>query len=289
MKKLLFLALVAGLSTTLLQAQQIIERGQVYQPGYGYQQGYVNPNYAYSNPQYRYEGAYPGYEQQGYSYTQGHYGQSNYQSAPNGYVQGAPGGYINGQPYQYGQGGKGPIFYGYQDYVTDDDRRIYNDIKNALQSDHGRFDNVQFSVDNGRVTLRGNVRSEEDRRDLQYKVRNIKGVINIIDQVFVGSNPPEQKRTPDGQPASYNPYSNRYSNSSKDNNDQQPQSANDYNIQKQVKSSIPNQNVNVSVRNGVVTLSGHVNSQQEKDSIENTTKSVKGVQSVKNQLSVQGQ
>lgn len=296
MKKLLFLAVIAGLSATAVQAQ-VLERGDQYQQGMGYHKGYVNP--AYSNqgnqypygiaPQYRYDNVYPGYEQKGYSYTQGHYGRDNFQSAPQGYVRGAPGGVSNGQPYEYGRG-SGPIFYQYQDYITDDDRRIFNDLKNALQNDQGRFENVQFSVDNGRVTLRGSVKTEEDRRDMQYKVRNIKGVVNIIDQVFVGGNPPSQKRTPDGQPAEFNQKSNRYSNSAKDDLSKQPQSANDYNIQKQVQASLDNnKNVNVAVRNGVVTLTGQVNSQQEKDSVEQVVKSVKGVQSVKNQLSVQGQ
>jgi osmotically-inducible protein OsmY len=48
-------------------------------------------------------------------------------------------------------------------------------------------------------------------------------------------------------------------------------------------------NVNVTVDNGIVTLNGTVNSDQEKTSLENRVKQVRGVQDVKNNLDVKSQ
>jgi hypothetical protein len=60
----------------------------------------------------------------------------------------------------------------------------------------------------------------------------------------------------------------------------------DRSLERDIQNSIQNQNVKVSVNNGVVTLRGTVNSDDEKRTIEDKVSSMPGVQDVDNQLTV---
>jgi osmotically-inducible protein OsmY len=49
--------------------------------------------------------------------------------------------------------------------------------------------NIRINVQNGRVTLTGNVPSDQDRRIVDDVVRNIAGVVSVTDQMVVNAVP----------------------------------------------------------------------------------------------------
>lgn len=57
-------------------------------------------------------------------------------------------------------------------------------------------------------------------------------------------------------------------------------------IQYTLKGSFKNYNLNINVEDGVVTLSGVVNSDSDKSSLESKVKNIRGVRKVNNQLQV---
>ena len=100
------------------------------------------------------------------SYNQGYSNQGNYQQ---GYDQ---------EQYPQGQS--------QNDSSQNSDQMLAKQIQDSL---HGvfsnKYNNVNVSVNNGNVTLQGFVATQEDRTDLEQKVRAMNGVRGIDNQVIV--------------------------------------------------------------------------------------------------------
>ncbi len=64
---------------------------------------------------------------------------------------------------------------------TENDKQVYKRLKDALS----RYENVNISVNNGDVTLRGFVNSQSDRRAIEEKIQGLDGVRNITNNIKV--------------------------------------------------------------------------------------------------------
>jgi osmotically-inducible protein OsmY len=192
MKKILALIILSGCAS-LLQADYYYgnqpgcpgnyQSGQQYYDGgqgsqYGYAQGYQSP-YGYQGQQQYGQQQY-GQQQYGQQAPNSpQYGQQFHKgSQPSSYghqSQGSQKMYGNGSSYGAGGGGS-----------QNNDQRLTNQIQESLQSAFtSKYNNVNAYVNNGYVTLKGSVPTQEDKSALEQKVRNMEGVKGVNNQVTV--------------------------------------------------------------------------------------------------------
>lgn len=139
------------------------------------------------------------------------------------------------------------------------------------------YEGVQVNVNGGNVTLRGFVNTWDEKKDVEKKIRNIDGVKNVDNQLNVKEKNTEMKRS---DQVSMNDKA-----SSKVSADEQLARA----IQDSLRrgwSSRTYEQIDVTVRNGEVTLKGTVQSWEEKNDIEKRVRSIDGVKKVNNQITV---
>lgn len=227
MKKILTFCVLAGCASMLNAAcSDSYYQSQYPQGSSQYSQGYYEPGYSYDQG---YQGSYgQGYQGQRDRRSQGFmnqdrdnrqyqgyqgYGDSQRYQGQYGSSQGYQG-YGDSQRYQgfgaYGQGAQG---YGETSDMgrntrdmNRDDKSVESDVRDSLRGVFtDRFNNVNVQVRNGEVTLTGTVPTQEDKKDLEEKVRDMDGVRNVINRVMV-----KQSREETGQ-SNKNPTStNRY-------------------------------------------------------------------------------
>lgn len=310
MKKLFILGFATVAASTL--------SADVYQGGYS---TYNQPSYHsgnYNQPSYQqgnyyqpgYQGSYyqPGY-QQGYegNYYQPGYQSSYYQPTDQGYYpqQGCATGQYSQGAYQGNQTGYGHDGYNYMEdmnhpkFRNEEDRAMYKSVIDSVRS---RYPNVSVFVDNGNVTLQGYVRSQDEKRSLEDKIKNMNGVRNLNSQLRVegeqggvmrptdrnrggtwGTSP--QPNYNEGSSSNYNDNQGRYQGNNSQNENNGSRSESD--ISKKIRSELSNyDNINASVNNGVVTLTGSVDSQNDLEKVERKVRSIRGVRNVNNQLTV---
>lgn len=67
------------------------------------------------------------------------------------------------------------------------DKKLREKIENRMTSAwlSRAYENVQFSVTNGNVTLTGFVRSLSDKKRMEKELKNIDGVKSVDNQIFV--------------------------------------------------------------------------------------------------------
>lgn len=138
-----------------------------------YQQGYQG------NPQ----GQYQGQNYQGQNY-QGQQGNSQGMS-----MQGSQD--MQGQNYQGQQGNaQGMGTQGAQDMQgSQTDMQMQKKIQDSLRSSFSsKYNNVNAMVNNGTVTLTGTVATQDDKMDLEKKVRTMDGVQGVNNQITVQGN-----------------------------------------------------------------------------------------------------
>lgn len=68
--------------------------------------------------------------------------------------------------------------------MSPEDEALNKKISNVLQ----KFHYVSFSMKNGNVVLTGTVKTEELKNDAESRVRNVKGVNNVINEINVKEN-----------------------------------------------------------------------------------------------------
>lgn len=82
------------------------------------------------------------------------------------------------------------------DLSKERDSKIYNLITRAIMMDSNLSEiakDVKVSVENGVVTLRGDVKDEQERQDLETIVSHVYGVVKIDNQVEVTQKPAKIK------------------------------------------------------------------------------------------------
>lgn len=182
MKKLFFGILTICAVTIQLQADYGYYDSQSYQGQRGctQQNGYYNqgPAQYYSQPQgpYYYEGHQDNYPQG----EQGRWQQDQRQRRDQGYgYQGPRYGYEGSdqnQPMNQNAPRDGQI----------DDQKISNDVQDELNTWFSNaYKKITFTVNQGAVTLRGTVETQKDRAAIVDKVRKIKGVRSVNNQINV--------------------------------------------------------------------------------------------------------
>jgi HSP20 family molecular chaperone IbpA len=67
--------------------------------------------------------------------------------------------------------------------VSEDDRTLAKKIQATLTGEMGK--NVTVDVDNGIVTLRGNVRGQSDKMQIEQKAKNVAGVKGVNNQIEI--------------------------------------------------------------------------------------------------------
>ena len=162
-----------------------------------------------------------------------------------------------GNPAESAQAGTGPQRM--QDRIS---REVYHEL--VMLPQLTIFDNLQYKVDNGKVTLMGQVENAILKDSAEKVVKKIEGVETVNNQIEI-----------------------------------LPPSPNDDRIRRQVARAIFNDErlfrysmgsvppIHIIVKNGHVTLEGVVNSQADKDAANLRASSVPGVFSVENHLQVQ--
>ena len=163
----------------------------------------------------------------------------------------------SGSPAESAQAGTGPQRM--QDRIS---REVYHEL--VMLPQLTIFDNLQYKVDNGKVTLMGQVENAILKDSAEKVVKKIEGVESVNNQIEI-----------------------------------LPPSPNDDRIRRQVARAIFNDErlfrysmgsvppIHIIVKNGHVTLEGVVNSQADKDAANLRASSVPGVFSVENHLQVQ--
>ncbi len=68
-------------------------------------------------------------------------------------------------------------------------QQLTSRIQDAVRNLSDKYNNVNVSLNNGTVTLRGTVASQEDKSNLERLVRGLEGVLNVDNQVTVQSQP----------------------------------------------------------------------------------------------------
>lgn len=133
------------------------------------------------------------------------------------------------------------------------DAQLQQQVETVLKKEK-KLKDVTASVDDAVVTLNGQVDRWIDREDAEAHARKVHGVRRVVDQIEVRNMPP-----PDTQLAG-----------------SAMQTLNDNDLQ----------NLHVVANHGVVTLSGWVRTQQDRDYAEQLMYGIKGVERVENRIGV---
>ena len=166
------------------------------------------------------------------------------------------------------------------------DEQIGKDIHYALSPGYFQkgYEQVRGSVRNGNVTLTGTVDSQKDKEAVEKAVRNIQGVRDIDNNVKV------LRTSEDVQGGK---ISDSYSGSS-DSSDEESKLTPDEKIAKEIRYDLSPgmfskgyDEVTSEVKNGTVTLSGTVQTQNDKEKLENEIRKIRGVRDVKNNVTVE--
>ncbi len=176
--------------------------------------------------------------------------------------------------------GSGTATAGVQKAETD--RALESQIRQSLGNSNLSYlaSRVNVMASSGIVTLSGSVPTAQDRQALETTVRNTSGVNSVIDQVRVqetegtpGTTTPVYSETSPGQattPETDSALTDRLQQTLRNNANTAPLA----------------QDVNVSTQNGVVTLTGTVPSEQQRQLLDNLVRNVSGVKSVYDQMRI---
>jgi hyperosmotically inducible periplasmic protein len=144
-------------------------------------------------------------------------------------------------------------------FANSSDRAIEDAANSSYNYRAVLSDNVKASADNGVVTITGTVQDRDQRALAEDTVRNLPGVVTVIDDVKVQSEPAE--------------HSDAWI-------------AMKIRGELLVHANVSATSTKVDVNNGVVLLTGTVDNPAQKDLTEAYVKDVKGVSSVTNDLVV---
>lgn len=272
------------LTLIALSSAGFLSAGQYQSYGHGsYNDGYYDQSGNYrSNQRQGSQGNYqqrnPYYDQQrnqGYDRNN----QYDYQQSNQGYQYNT-----EQQPYQ-GQ-------YDYQQRTSDgssnysqmsnSDQQIAQRIRDAIGSGWFTkgYQNVNFDVNNGLVTLRGNVENRDDLKKVEDHVRKIEGVRQINNQIRVAQNQNNTSNT-------YTDSNKKYTAQDMGTTDQ------DRAINTRIREKLNGgwfskgyDTIVLRTANGIVVISGMVDTQDDMQKIHNQVKDIDGVKSVNNQLNV---
>lgn len=165
------------------------------------------------------------------------------------------------------------------------DQELIKNVHDALSSGWFTkgYENVSYTVNNGVVTLRGSVETEENKAKAEDNVKKIDGVKQVINQISVVKL--DQKNSYDKSTSPDKYYRQDYAETEQDRM-----------INKKIRDKLSsgwfmkgNDNVAVKTVNGAVTISGVVDSYDEIKKVNEKLKDIDGIKTLNNQLSVRKQ
>ncbi|MBA3815548.1 MAG: BON domain-containing protein [Parachlamydiaceae bacterium] len=239
-------------------------QGQVYYQGQQGQQG--QPRYYQSQQQPQ-----DGYYQNSYNQSNDQNQRSNaqYQRSNDQYQR------SNDQNQRPAQGNDSSQQVSDQDI----DKKIHDLIDSGVFSKG--YPNVTSRVNNGNVTLSGSVNSQDDKVKIEDGVRKIKGVRQLNNQITVV-----------GKQTGYNDTESRTSSEKKYTQDSASTDT-DRLLNSKIREKISDgwfsdsyDKITLKTNNGVVTITGVVDSSSDIQKINEKLKDVDGIRSVNNQLSL---
>lgn len=170
------------------------------------------------------------------------------------------------------------------------DQMISKDVRDILSPGmmSKGYPNVRFEVRNGAIKLSGSVYSQEDKKNIEDKVRKINGIRNIDNQITL-----IDKETGYHED-SYDTESNSAIKEAKKNYPQDmANSEADKKLNTKIREKISDgwitqsyEEIILKTRNGIVVIQGVVDSKDDIDAINKKLKDVEGIKSVNNQLQI---
>lgn len=256
-------------------------------------QGNQNPNWqGNQNPYYRNDNGWRDNDNNNQPYYQSgdnvyypHNTSSN--SDPNISSQNAFYNSGNPQSYYYNNTNNSPTS---GQYSYSEDKLLQHTIDNTLKNNflHTNYDSVHARVYNGNVTLSGSVESENERQNVEKRVRNIPGVRDVNDQLHVGISSQASFNS-----TNYINYGSQPSETLVADNASSPL---DEELQKKVEDTLKSNylkknydTVVATVSNGVVTLSGTVDSEKDRQDIHDRIQKINGIKNIVDRLQVSGE
>ncbi len=160
------------------------------------------------------------------------------------------------------------------------DHQIAQKIQNSFRSNRNEEPReIYFNVNNGNVTIRGRVISDQARNDVESQVKNIQGVQNVINQIRVARSGP--MAPPNAGPAGQMQQSAQDFAASP-----QDKELNDK-IREKLRQSLqagPNTALILRTNNGIVMITGRVDKAADARMIRDLIKGVDGVRAVNLQI-----
>lgn len=163
--------------------------------------------------------------------------------------------------------------------IPGSDTLLQQKIDDALKNNYLKknYKQVNARVYNGSVTLTGSVETEQDRQDVEKRVHEVSGVRNVNDQLKVTS-------------TSDIGYNDNDATTSTD-----EQTSTDMDLQKQAEDTLKNNYIKknydmvvVTVSRGVVTITGPVDSDKDRQEILTRLGKIKGIANINDRLQVSG-
>ena len=171
------------------------------------------------------------------------------------------------------------------------DSLVQHKIEEGLKSNYLRknYENVIVRVYSGNVTLSGSVETEQDRQEVESRVRAIKGVKNINDQIRVA--PSENKVSLNENKRRSNIAIAEVDGSKVETS--KTTTVADHDLKKQVDDALKSNYVKknydtviVTVTNGVVTVSGLIEEEKDRQEIRDRIQKIDGVSNINDRLQV---
>lgn len=178
------------------------------------------------------------------------------------------------------------------------DSLIQNKIDDTLRNNYLKknYNTINARVYNGNVTLTGSVESEQDRQDVESRVRLVQGVNNVNDQLQVSAQigfndtfNSNSTATTDGS------TSDVTDSSTATTTDSSTAATTDQDLQKQIDDTLKNNYVKknfdtvvATVSAGAVTISGTIDSDKDRQEIRDRLQKIKGITNINDRLQVTG-
>lgn len=204
--------------------------------------------------------------------------------------------YFSNTPKVEGQNQAQGYFFGGADKSKDSSGEIKNDggpdslvqhrVDESLKNNYLKknYPNVAARAYNGTVTLSGSVETEQDRQDVEARVRDIPGVRSLNDQIKISGTT---------QTSANDDRARRFTADASTTTRSTESLTGDQDLQKQVDESLKNNYVKknydtvvATVTHGVVTVSGTVKSDSDRQEIIDRLNKIKGVSKVNDRIQV---
>lgn len=163
------------------------------------------------------------------------------------------------------------------------DSLLQHRVNDSLKNNYLRknYDTVNARAYNGVVTLSGTVDNEDERQEVDARVREIKGVINVNDQIKVSD-----KMVLNNDKSRLNSADLADANSKDLSSD-----VTDQDLKKQAEEALKNNYVKknydtviITVTNGVLTVSGIVSEDKDRQDILDRLQKIKGIKKINDRL-----